>query len=137
MHHVIYIENDMALRSTQEFRLVLMPAMGILGIVVATAPFALAVGQLWSPSAGWLFLVSSSAYMVGYEVLHLCYHAPKESFIGRLGLIAKLRAHHAKHHDPRFMQRYNFNVNIPLFDWLMGTMAPDVLPPPKPRRVKS
>jgi hypothetical protein len=22
------------------------------------------------------------------------------------------------------MQRYNFNVTVPLFDWLMGTLAP-------------
>ena len=51
--------------------------------------------------------------MVSYEVLHLCYHAPKDSFIGRLSLIRVLRAHHARHHDPRIMQRYNFNVTVP------------------------
>jgi len=60
--------------------------------------------------------------MVTYELLHLSYHAPKDSFIGRRKFIAKLRAHHAKHHDPRFMQRWNFNVNVPLFDWILGTM---------------
>jgi hypothetical protein len=38
------------------------------------------------------------------------------------------------------MQRYNFNVTIPLFDWLYGTMAPKESAPesaveaaPKPR----
>ncbi len=124
MHHMIYVESDMALRSTQEFRLVLMPAMGVLGVVLATAPFAIAIGRLWSPAAGWLFLGSSSIDMVTYEVLHLAYHLPKDSFVGRLPIMAKLRAHHAKHHDPRYMQRWNFNVNIPLFDWVMGTMVP-------------
>jgi hypothetical protein len=124
MHHMIYVEEDMTLRSTQEFRLVLMPAMGVLGVVLATAPIAVGVAYLWSSAAGWLFLVSSSAYMVIYEVLHLCYHARADSFVGRLAFIPKLRAHHAKHHDPRYMQRYNFNVNVPLFDWIMGTMAP-------------
>ena len=62
--------------------------------------------------------------MVSYEVLHLCYHAPKNSFIGRRKIIGVLRTHHARHHDPRLMQRYNFNVTVPIFDWIMGTMAP-------------
>ncbi|MBK7399278.1 MAG: hypothetical protein IPJ34_24170 [Myxococcales bacterium] len=29
-----------------------------------------------------------------------------------------LREHHRRHHHPRLMQRWNFNVTIPLFDWL-------------------
>lgn len=124
MHHMVYVEQDMAIRDVNEFRLVLIPAAGVLGIVVASAPVAIAVAQLWSASAGWLFLLTTSLFMVSYEVLHLCYHAPASSFIGKRPLIAKLRAHHARHHDPRLMQRYNFNVTVPLFDWLMGTMAP-------------
>lgn len=124
MHHMVYVEEDMALESTQEFRLILIPAAGVLGIVIAAAPFAFVIAHFWSNAAGWLFLLAASLFMVSYEVLHLCYHAPKESFIGRLALIRILRAHHARHHDPRLMQRYNFNVTVPLFDWIMGTMAP-------------
>jgi hypothetical protein len=124
MHHMIYVEEDMALRSVKEFRLVLIPAVGVLGIVLAGAPIAIGLAHFWSAAAGWLFLLTASLFMVSYEVLHLCYHAPKDSFIGRLKLIAVLRAHHARHHDPRVMQRYNFNVTVPLFDWIMGTMAP-------------
>jgi hypothetical protein len=125
MHHMVYVEGDMALRSVKEFRLVLIPAAGVLGIVLATAPVAVALAHFWSAAAGWLFLLTASLFMVTYEVLHLCYHAPKNSFVGRLRIIARLRAHHARHHDPRLMQRYNFNVTVPLFDWIMGTMAPD------------
>lgn len=128
MHHMIYVEEDMALRSVQEFRLVLIPAMGVLGIVIATAPIAAAIGHFWSSGAGWLFLVTASLYMVSYELLHLAYHAPKDSFIGRRRVIAKLRAHHAKHHDPRLMQKWNFNVTVPLFDWVMGTIKRDGTP---------
>jgi len=124
MHHMVYVEEDMALRSVKEFRLVLIPAAGVLGIVITAAPFAVVLAHLWSASAGWLFLVTASLYMVTYEVLHLCYHAPKDSFIGRRRIIHRMRAHHAKHHDPRLMQKWNFNVTIPLFDWLMGTIAP-------------
>lgn len=125
MHHMIYTEDDMALRSVKELRLVLIPAAGVLGIVVAAAPFAAAVGHFWSPAAGWLFLVTASLYMVSYEVLHLCYHAPDHTLVGRSRAIRWLRRWHAKHHDPRFMQRWNFNVTVPLFDWVMGTLAGD------------
>jgi Fatty acid hydroxylase superfamily len=124
MHHMIYVEEDMAIRDVKEFRLVLIPAAGVLGIVLGVAPLAIAIAHFWSPAAGWLFLLTVSLFMVSYEVLHLCYHAPADSFIGRRKIIARLRAHHARHHDPRLMQRYNFNVTVPLFDWIMGTMAP-------------
>jgi sterol desaturase/sphingolipid hydroxylase (fatty acid hydroxylase superfamily) len=121
---MVYIEDDMALRSVKEFRLVLSPAAGVLGIVLAAAPAAFVIARFWSPAAGWLFLLSASLFMVSYEILHLCYHAPEGSLVSRIALIRILRAHHARHHDPRLMQRYNFNVTVPLFDWIMGTMAP-------------
>jgi|CXWL01.1.fsa_nt_gi hypothetical protein len=129
MHHMMYVEEDMALRSTKEFRLVLIPALGVVGIVLTTAPFAWTVGRFWSANAGWLFLVTASLFMVSYELLHLAYHAPLDSFVGRRRFLTVLRAHHARHHDPRLMQKWNFNVTIPLFDWVLGTIAPDVLPP--------
>ena len=59
--------------------------------------------------------------MVSYEVLHLCYHAPSESFIGRLRFIRVMRTHHARHHDMRRMAHVNFNVTIPLADVVLGT----------------
>lgn len=124
MHHMIYVEDDMAVRDVRELRLVLIPAAGVLGIVIGATPAAVVLAYLWSSAAGWLFLLTASLFMVSYEVLHLCYHAPKTSFIGQRRLIARLRAHHARHHDPRLMQRYNFNVTLPLFDWVMGTVAP-------------
>lgn len=134
LHHMVYVEHDMALRSAKEMRLVLIPAMGVLGIVVTAAPFAVAIAHLWSTAAGWLLLLTASLFMVSYELLHLAYHAPEDSFVGRLAVIRRLRAHHARHHDPRLMQRYNFNVTIPLFDWIMGTMAPKGSDAPRQRR---
>ena len=112
----------MAIRSTREFKLVLIPAAGVLGIVLITAPFAFAFGRLASANAGWLFLVTAASMMVSYEVLHLSYHLSPKGFIGGSWLISTLRRHHARHHDPRLMQRWNFNVTLPLFDWIFGTI---------------
>jgi hypothetical protein len=121
MHHKVYHHDAMAVRDWRELRLVLIPAVGVAGIVVALAPLAFGLGLLWSPNAGWLALVSAGTYMVSYELLHLAYHLPERHPVARLGVVRWLSRHHARHHDPRLMQRWNFNVTVPLFDWLLGT----------------
>ncbi len=121
MHHGIYVTEDMTMRSRREFRLVLIPALGVLSIVVAAAPPAVVLGMLLTPNTGWLYLVTASTYMVLYELTHLSYHLAEDSFIGRMRIIRFLRHHHALHHDPRLMQGWNFNVTVPLFDWILGT----------------
>ena len=122
-HHKLYHEEDMAVRDRREWRLVLIPAAGILGVVLSTAPLAYAISRLFSANAGWLTLVTSAGYMVTYELLHLSYHLPEDHFIGGSRLIRRLRSHHARHHDPRLMQRWNFNVTLPFADWVLGTVA--------------
>jgi hypothetical protein len=127
IHHMVYTEHDMAMRDPRELRLVLIPAAGVLGVVVTLVPVAAAVGWLLTPNAGWLMLISGGLYMVTYELTHMSYHLRPESFIGRLWLIRVLRRHHARHHDPRLMQKWNFNVTVPLFDFILGTIAPPSL----------
>jgi sterol desaturase/sphingolipid hydroxylase (fatty acid hydroxylase superfamily) len=36
--------------------------------------------------------------------------------------VRALRRHHAVHHDPELMQRWNFNVTVPLWDLVRGTI---------------
>lgn len=125
VHHRIYREENMAMRSEREWRFVLMPAFAVGGVVALTAPIAWALGKVTSPNAGKLFLVTAASYMVGYELTHLAYHLPDDHPVARLGLLKLLKRHHARHHDPRRMQRENFNVTVPLADWILGTMAAD------------
>ena len=66
-----------------------------------------------------------AGYVVVYEWLLLSYHLPADSFIGSLALIRFLRTTHAIHHDPRLMQRFNFNVTLPLWDLVRGTWVRD------------
>lgn len=127
-HHMVFGYDDMAVRDWKELRLVLIPAFGVAGIVVMMAPIAFALSRLFNPNVGWLFLITSALYVVGYELSHLSYHLPPESFIGRLGLVRVLREQHRRHHHPRLMQKWNFNVTIPIGDFLHRTMVPrDVL----------
>jgi sterol desaturase/sphingolipid hydroxylase (fatty acid hydroxylase superfamily) len=70
--------------------------------------------------------------VLSYEWLHLAYHLPPDGRIGRLRAVAVLRRHHATHHATHLMNRWNFNVTVPLWDWVRGTIHHDVPAPAQP-----
>src|SRR4030095_4295843 len=115
-HHVIFVRQDMAMRATREFRLVLIPFYGILAIFVTALPITAALWFYVSHNVALLWVASTMGYVVAYECLRLAYPLPESKRIGRSGLIRRLRRHHAMHHTPELMQRWNFNVTVPLAD---------------------
>lgn len=122
MHHVIYRYEDMALRSWREAFLILMPPYAIVLVFGMVVPLALGVSHLLSLNAALLFTMASMVFFLGYEWCHLAYHLPKSSRIARSKLVSILRELHGRHHDPALMKRWNFNVTVPVFDWLHGTL---------------
>ena len=120
-HHMLYLTDDMAMRDRREYRLVLIPAYGLFLIFVGQIPMNLALRWLGLPNVAWLYLATSIAYAVSYEWLHFSYHLPHEHPVARNPIIRRLARHHAVHHDPRIMQRYNLNVTVPLMDMVMRT----------------
>ena len=64
------------------------------------------------------FVVSYCYYGV-YEFIHWCMHLPKRRGVEYRWWFRKLNAHHLLHH--RYMNK-NFNVVLPLADWLFGTL---------------
>lgn len=122
-HHMIYITEDMAVRSRREWRLVLVPSYAALLAFVGLTPILAALWLLGQHNLAAIFVIVSMAYIVTYEWMHLAYHQPENSFVGSLRLVRVLRRHHALHHDPQLMQRWNFNVTLPLWDLVRGTRA--------------
>jgi len=122
-HHMIYTSRDMAMREVREWRLVLIPPYGILLIFLVTCPVTAGLWHLGVPNVAALFAATSMGYVVSYEWLHLSYHLGPETWVGRLAILDRLRRQHAVHHDPRLMQRKNFNVTVPFWDWVRGTTA--------------
>jgi hypothetical protein len=127
-HHVIFIRDDMAMRSPKEFRLVLIPAYGIVSIFLTTLPITAALWFFVSHNIAALWVACSMGYTVAYEWLHLAYHLPADNPISRNRLITWLRRQHAVHHTPELMQRWNFNVTVPFADWVLGTTYRGPLP---------
>jgi hypothetical protein len=127
-HHVIFVRDDMAMRSTKEFRLVLIPAYGIVAIFVTTLPITAALWFFVSHNIAALWVACSMGYTVSYEWLHLSYHLPADNPIAQNRVITWLRRQHAVHHTPELMQRWNFNVTVPFADWLLRTTYKGPLP---------
>lgn len=120
-HHMLYLTDDMAMRDTREYRLVLIPAYGLFLIIVGQIAAWFALTWLGFANVACLYAATAIAYAVSYEWLHFSYHLPREHPVARNPIIKRLARHHAIHHDPRIMQRKNMNVTIPLMDWVMGT----------------
>lgn len=120
-HHRIYRFGSMSIGSRREWYFVLMPAKGVLGITILAVPMALALGWLFGADVGWTSIVTSALYASAYELTHLSYHLPSDHPVQKIGLLRWMSRHHAKHHDPMLMQKWNFNVTMPLWDFLLGT----------------
>jgi sterol desaturase/sphingolipid hydroxylase (fatty acid hydroxylase superfamily) len=93
----------------------------VLVFLTLVLPLGIVLTRLLGTNVAMLVVATSMVFFLSYEWLHLAYHLPPEHPIGRLGLIARLREHHRRHHEPRLMKRWNFNVTVPLFDWLHRT----------------
>ncbi len=121
-HHAIFIADDMAMHDRRELKLVLLPAYGILAILVLTSPLAVLLLWLGQPNLAALWVACVVFYVLSYEWLHLAYHLPPGSRIGRTRALARLRRHHQLHHATHLMHRWNFNVTLPLWDHVRGTV---------------
>jgi hypothetical protein len=124
-HHGAFDGGSLAIHDPRELKLVLLPAFGVIGMFAGAIPPGLALAALVSPNVGALWVASTVGYVLAYEWFHLSYHLPEDSFVGRRALVRVLRRHHALHHTPALMQRANFNVTVPLWDWLLGTLVRD------------
>jgi sterol desaturase/sphingolipid hydroxylase (fatty acid hydroxylase superfamily) len=125
-HHRFYTRDAMAADSPLDFKMVLFPpVMLVFFLGGMAAPIGLLVGLALGPNLGWLFVATAVGYFLTYEWLHFSYHQPERTWIGRNPIVARLRRHHAVHHDLHRMTRVNFNITFPIADRLFGTYARD------------
>lgn len=118
-HHSIYQRGDMEIHEPRELRGILFPYWACVVVFLVIAPFALGTAWLLGRDAGLLLLATAHAYLLAYEWLHLAYHLPLR--FRRWWPLRPLAEWHAVHHDPRIMQKANFGVTSPLWDYVRGT----------------
>jgi hypothetical protein len=122
MHHIVFPEEDMGIRSPREVGLVLMPKAAIVGLFFMLLPLSALVARLASRNAALLMVATGLLFFLVYEWMHLLYHLPAASWLGRRGWVTWLRTLHQRHHNPKRMKRWNFNVTLPVFDVLHRTL---------------
>jgi hypothetical protein len=120
-HHAVFSDRDMSVRSWRELRVVLFPLYALPALELLVLPVFALVWWTLGRNAAALFVFASVLYYLLYELLHLAYHLPEGHPVARVRLVRWLARHHRRHHDPWRMTAGNFNVSIPLFDWLLGT----------------
>ncbi len=131
VHHRAFLHDDMPIEETRDLGLILMPWYTLLLLMVLGSPAALAAGAWRGVGVIGIFYLFALGYYLSYEVLHGMYHAP-EAMLRRYGFLANpifrfLRNHHAHHHRLDRMSRANFNVTLPVADFVMGTREKPVL----------
>jgi hypothetical protein len=121
-HHAFFTEAITTFDNSKDFKAVLFPPIMLLFFF---GGFALPVGLLFyfllSPNVAYLFVFTSAAYFLNYELLHFCYHINESSWGSKLPFMDTLRRHHTFHHDRKLMSKYNFNITYPICDCLFGT----------------
>lgn len=121
-HHIFFTRENMTADGHEDWQLILAgPVFLAFFLGFIALPSGVAVHMTTTPNTALLFAITALLYALSYEALHLAYHCPPGSWVGRLPGMDLLRRHHRTHHDPRLMTRYNFNITIPLVDWLAGT----------------
>lgn len=120
-HHIIYTDKKMEIKDKRELYFVMMPPYAIMLVFCLVAPLVFFIGLVFSTNVAALLMITSMVFFLLYEWLHFFYHLPSDSIIGKNKIIRFLRETHKTHHNPRLMKHCNFNVTVPIFDWILGT----------------
>ena len=128
-HHIAFTDRNMPIGPVRELGLVMMPWYTMLGLFVVASPVMVAAGFLRGPGLSGVFLLGAVLYFLFYETLHALYHLSDATLdrilLGRSAVFQRMRDHHARHHILRRMAFVNFNVTVPLMDYVFGTKEHD------------
>lgn len=120
-HHRFFTYEHNEPGGVRDFHIMLFPWTFGPGLAAVSLALGHYVVSGISENVGMLFSTMAVAYYGLYELVHFASHVPEGAAVLRLPFLRSLREHHRLHHDPRLMGQYNFNVVLPIFDWLLGT----------------
>jgi len=120
-HHQYFTDNEMTVDSTREWRIIFFPWRALFTFMALGVPFALALGWLVNPNAGYILMVTIVGQYLIYETFHYCCHVHDNWFVRYAPFINTIRRHHTMHHNKGIMMDLDMNLTFPIADWLMGT----------------
>ena len=121
-HHHYFTDEAMPFNDFKDFKMVLFPAYAHALVVIAMQLLARYVFEpFFSAHAGHLFAAGACFYFLAYELIHLIAHLRTDHPIFKIPPFGFLRDHHKTHHRLNAMSKVNFNIALPLFDWIFRT----------------
>ena len=122
-HHSFFLEDHMPYQSVRDWRVVLFPTYLIFAFLVGLIfPIGAFLYYFASPNIAFLMGVGGIFGYLFYEVMHFSYHLPNGSFVEKIPVWRELRQLHNLHHRRSIMAKENFNITLPIFDFLLGTL---------------
>ncbi|MGB0895006.1 MAG: sterol desaturase family protein [Parashewanella sp.] len=122
-HHSFFLENYLPWLSTKDWRVVLFPTYLIFAFVLGLIlPLGTLLHWYVSPNTAYLVAIAAIFGYLLYEVMHFSYHLPDGSFVERIPVWRELRQLHNLHHRRNLMTKENFNITLPIFDWILNTL---------------
>jgi hypothetical protein len=126
-HHSFFLEGAMGYESNRDWRVVLFPVYLIFAFILGLAlPGAYILHQLFGINAAAFYVVGTLGGYLLYELMHFSYHLPGGHWLEKLfGYVPgwrTLQNSHRLHHRRDRMHNSNFNITLPVFDLLLGTL---------------
>ena len=120
-HHQYFTDNEMTVDSAREWRIIFFPWRALFTFMALGTPFALLLGWLVNPNAGYILMVTIIGQYLVYETFHYCCHVRDNWFVRNMPFVNTIRRHHTVHHSQGIMMEVNMNLTFPIADWFMGT----------------
>lgn len=122
-HHVMFQYDDMEIRDERDLYHVMMTPAPAMLFMFVIAGIVLGGHMLGGGSFAAVTGITLCTYFFVEELMHLSFHLKSTWESDRLffRVLRRVAEHHRIHHDTRAMREWNFNIAIPLFDWLLGT----------------
>ncbi len=118
-HHNLFNEDDSTVRDFRDIYMILFPP-SLVGFFAFVYVPALSYGLYYFTDSqlAFLFALSIYSYFLLYEVIHLASHSNETNWWYKIPGISKMFWHHRKHHDPKIMNENNFNIVLPIWDYI-------------------
>jgi hypothetical protein len=120
-HHTFFSDTDYVCEQMQDFRVILFPAWLVLFVCLGGYLVVVLARYLGVPEVGHVFAAAVATGYLAYEFFHACHHLPDSYRVTRLPWFKQMREWHRLHHRRELSKHKNFNIVLPLADWVMRT----------------
>lgn len=126
-HHNFYTFKDLEISSFREIPYIMFGVLDVIGFALFFIPGVyFTVSSIFPDNVANMIVASCSGYFLIYEIFHTISHLPKEHFVLKVSYLRFMWNHHRIHHHQKYMHKVNFNIVLPLFDWIMGTLQKEL-----------